>query len=114
MLAFNIQALDEDIREIAEYARTMSAEDVDEVIDYILAEVNLPVSYHGQTMTDAPVNSTTMTPSVSLCTQEPMPVLNDFAELPSSCSRGFQVVQVRQGAEERPRRVSDSLRGTQV
>jgi hypothetical protein len=89
VLAFDIQALDEDIIEVAEYARTMSAEDVNEVIDYILAEVNLSVLYHGQTMSDAPVNSTTMTPSVSLCTQEPMPVLNNFTELPSSCSRSF-------------------------
>jgi hypothetical protein len=95
VLAFDIQALDEDIIEAAEYARTMSAEDVDEMIDYILAEVNLSVSYHGRATTDAPVDSMTMTPSVSLCTQEPMPVLNDFTELPSPCSRSLQVVQVR-------------------
>jgi hypothetical protein len=105
VLAFDIQALDEDIKEVAEYAKTMSAEDVDEMIDHILAEVNLSVSYHDRTMTDAPVNSTAMTPSVSLCVQEPMPVLNDFTELPSSCSRNLQAVQVRPGAEERPRRV---------
>ena len=94
MLAFNIQALDEDLIEVAEYAKSMSAEDVDEVIDHILAEVNLSVSHHDRTMTDVPVNSTTMTPSVSLCSQEPIPVLNEFTELPSSCSRNFQAVQV--------------------
>ena len=44
MLAFDIPALGEDIEEVAEYARTMSAEDVDEMIDYILAEVNPSVS----------------------------------------------------------------------
>jgi hypothetical protein len=41
VLAFNIQALGEDIIEVAEYAKTMSAGDVDEMIDYILVEVNL-------------------------------------------------------------------------
>jgi hypothetical protein len=82
VLAFNIQALGEDIIEVAEYAKTMSAEDVDEVIDSILAEVYLFISYHNQMTADAPVNSTTMTPSVSLCIQEPMPVLNGFTELP--------------------------------
>ena len=46
MLAFNIQALGEDIIEVAEYAKTMSDKEVDEVIDYILVEVNLSVSYH--------------------------------------------------------------------
>jgi hypothetical protein len=91
-LASDSQALGEDIIDVAEYAKTMSAEDVNEMIDYILAEVNLSVSHHDRTMTDAPVNSTTMIPSVSLCIQEPMPVLNDFAELPSSCSRGLQAV----------------------
>ena len=60
----------------------MSSDDVNEMIDYILAEVSLSVPYHDRTMTDAPTNSTTTTQSVSLCTQEPMPVLNDFAELP--------------------------------
>ena len=100
MLASDIQALGEDIIEIAEYARAMSTEDVNEMIDYILAEVNLSVSHHDRTMTDAPVNSTSMTPSVSLGIQEPMPVLNDFTELPSSCSRNLQDVQVRSGAEE--------------
>jgi hypothetical protein len=49
VLAFDIQALGEDIVEVAEYATTMSAEDVDEVIDYILAEVNLSDSYHDRT-----------------------------------------------------------------
>jgi hypothetical protein len=103
VLAFDIGALGEDIREVAEYAKTMSAEDVDEMINYILAEVNLPVSHHDQTTTDAPFNSTTVTPSVSLYIQEPTPVLKDFTELPSSCSRNFQAVQVRRGAEKRPR-----------
>jgi hypothetical protein len=50
-LASNIQALGEDIIEAAEYAKTMSAEDVNEMIDYILAEVNLSVSHHDRTMT---------------------------------------------------------------
>jgi hypothetical protein len=100
VLASGIQVLGEDLIEVAEYAKTMSTEDVDEVIDYILAEVNLSVSYHGRKMTDASGNSTTMTSSVSLCIQEPMPVLSDFAELPSSCSRNFQTVQVRRGAEK--------------
>ena len=63
----------------------MSAEDVDGMIDHILAEVNLSVSYRDWTMTDAPVNSTITTLFVSLCIQELMPVLNDFIELPSSC-----------------------------
>ena len=61
MLASDIQALGEDIIEAAEYAETMSAEDVDEAIEYILAEVNLSVSYHNWTMTDSYVNSTTRT-----------------------------------------------------
>jgi hypothetical protein len=91
----------------------MSDKDVDEVIDHILTEVNLSDSYRDRTTADAPVDSTTMIPSVSLCIQVPMPVLSHFAELPSSCSRDLQVVQVRQGAEERPRRVSEGLRGTQ-
>ena len=95
MLAFDNQALGEDIIEVAKRAKTMSSEDVDEMIDYILAEVNLSVSHHDRTMTDVPVNSTTMTPSVSLCSQEPIPVLNEFTELPSSCSRNLQAVQVR-------------------
>ena len=38
-MASDVQALGEDIIKIAEYARTMSAEDVNEMIDYILAEV---------------------------------------------------------------------------
>jgi hypothetical protein len=46
VLAFDIQALGEDIIEVAEYAKNMSPEDVDEVIDHILAEVSLSVSYH--------------------------------------------------------------------
>ena len=92
MLAFDIQALDEDIKEVAEYAETMSAQDVDEMIDHILVEVNLFVSYHDQKMTDTHVNSTEMTPSVSLCVQDPVPVLNDFTELPSPRSRKCQVV----------------------
>ena len=46
MLAFGIQALGEDIKEVAEYAKNMSVEDVDEVIDHILAEVSLYVSHH--------------------------------------------------------------------
>jgi hypothetical protein len=94
VLASDIRDLGEDIAEVAEYAKTMSVEEVDEIIDHILAEVNLSVSHHDRTMTDASVNSTTMTPSVPLYFQEPMPVLNDFTELPSSCSRNFQAVQV--------------------
>jgi predicted RNase H-related nuclease YkuK (DUF458 family) len=94
VLASNIEALGDDIIEAAEYAKTMSAEDVNEMIDYILAEVNLSISHHDRTMTYALVNSTTMIPSVSLCIQGPMPVLNDFTELPSSCSRHLQTVQV--------------------
>jgi hypothetical protein len=43
-LALDIQDLGEDIIEVAEYAKSMSAEEVDEVIDYILAEVSLSVS----------------------------------------------------------------------
>ena len=109
MLAFDIQALGEDVIEVAEYAKTMSDEDVDEVIDHILAEVNLSVSYHDRATADAPVNSTKMIPSVSLCIRVPMPVLNDFTELPSSCSRKFPTLQVRRGAEKRPRRVPESL-----
>jgi hypothetical protein len=99
-LASDSQALGEDIIEAAEYAKTMSAEDVDEIIDYILSEVNFSISHHDRTVTDAPVNSTAMISSVSLCVQEHMPVLNDPTELPSSCSRNLQAVQVRQGAEE--------------
>ena len=76
MLASDIQALGEDLVEVADYAKTMSDEDVDEVVDYILAEVNLSISYREQTMTDAPVNSTKMTPSVSLYIREPISVLN--------------------------------------
>ena len=113
MLAFDTQALGEDITEVAEYAKTMSAEDVDEVIDHILTEVNLSLLHHDRTTTDAPVNSTTTTPLVSLCNQEPMPVLSDFTELPSSCPRNLQAVQVRRGAEKRPRRVSETPPRTQ-
>ena len=93
-MAFNMQALGEDLIEVADYAKTMSDEDVDEVIDYILAEVNLSDSYHGQTTADAPDNSTTMTPSVSLYIQKTILVLSDFTELPSSCSRNLQAIQV--------------------
>jgi hypothetical protein len=89
VLASNIHILSEDVIEAAEYAKTMSAEDVDEVIDHILAEVNLSNSYHNRMMADAPVNSMAMTPSVVLCTQESVPVLNDFTELSSSCSRNL-------------------------
>jgi hypothetical protein len=46
VLAFDLQALDEDIREVAEYAKNMSVEDVDEMIDHIVAEVNLSFSHH--------------------------------------------------------------------
>ena len=100
MLASGIQVLGEDLIEVAEYAKTMSTEDVDEVIDYILAEVNPSVPYHDRTMTDASGNSTTMTSSVSFCIQGPMPVLSIFTELPSSRSRNLQAVQVRRGAEK--------------
>jgi hypothetical protein len=93
-LAFDTQWHDEDIFKIAEYAKTMSAEDVDEVIDHILVEVNLSVSYRDRTIADAPVKSTAMTMSVSLYIQEPMLVLNHFTELPSSYPRNFPVVQV--------------------
>jgi hypothetical protein len=82
VLAFDIQALGEDIAEVAEHAKKMSAEDVDEVIDRILAEESLSVSYHDRTTADAPVNSTAMTPSVSSCTQEPMPVLTISQNFP--------------------------------
>jgi hypothetical protein len=95
VLASDSQALGEDVIEAAKYAKTMSAEDVDGMIDYILAEVNLSVSRYDRTMTYASVHSTAMTPSVSLCIQEPMLVLNDSTELPSSCSRNLQAVQVR-------------------
>jgi hypothetical protein len=67
VLASNTQILSEDIIEATEYAKTMSAEDIDGVIDHILAEVNLSVSYHDRTTADAPVNSTKTTPSVSSC-----------------------------------------------
>ena len=109
MLAFDIQALGEDIIEVAEYAKTMSAEDVDEMIDHILEEVNLSGSYCDRTTADTPANSTTMIPSASLCIQIPMQVLNHFTELPSSCSRNLQAVQVRPGAEGRPRRIPEGL-----
>lgn len=39
-----MQALGPDIAEAVEYSKTMSAEEVEEVIDHILAEVNLFVS----------------------------------------------------------------------
>jgi hypothetical protein len=100
VLAYNIQALGEDIIEVAEYAKTMSAEDVDEMIDHVLAEVNLSVSHHDRTITNGSVNSTIMTSSVSLSPWEPVPVLSDFTELSSSSSRNFQTVQVRRGAEK--------------
>jgi hypothetical protein len=61
VLAFDIQALGEDIIEVAEYAKIMSAEDVEEVIGYILSEVNLSDSYHDRKTADALVNSMTMT-----------------------------------------------------
>jgi hypothetical protein len=71
VLAFDIQAFGGYIIEAAEYAQTMSAEDVDEMIDYILAEVNLYVLYHNRTTANAPIDSTAMTLSVSLCIQNP-------------------------------------------
>jgi hypothetical protein len=64
-------------------------------------------------MAEAPVKSMPMTPSVSSCIKEPIPVLTDPTELPSSCSRNLQAVQVRPGAEKQQRRVSEGLRGTQ-
>jgi hypothetical protein len=67
VLESNTQILSEGIIEATEYAKTMSAEDIDRVIDHILAEVNLSVSYHDRTTADAPVNSTKMTPLVSSC-----------------------------------------------
>jgi hypothetical protein len=82
VLAFNIQALGEDIIEVAEYAKTMSADDVNEVIDYILAEVSLSVSYHDRTTPDASINSTGMTLLVSSCIQEPTPVLTISQNFP--------------------------------
>ena len=112
MLASDIQALGEDIIEAAEYAKTMSAEEVDEVIDHILAEVNLSVSYYDRTMADAFFNSMTRILSVSLFVQEPPPVLNDSTELPSSSYRSFQAIQIRRDAEKQPCRVSENLPGT--
>ena len=94
MLAFGVQALGEDLIEVAEYAKTMSNEDVDEAIAHILAEVSLSDSYYDRTTADTPVNSMAMIPSASLCIQIPMPVLNHFTELPSSCYRDLQAVQV--------------------
>jgi hypothetical protein len=102
VLAFGVQALGEDLIEVAEYAKTMSNKDVDEVIDYILAEVTLSVSYHDQTMTDAYFYSITMTLLVCLCIRERMLILSDSTELPSSCSRNLQAIQARPGAEKRP------------
>lgn len=95
MLASEIQALGPDILEAAEYARTMSAEDVDEVIEHILVEVNPFVLHKGGTMADLSFNSTIRILSVSLYIKEPVSVLNDFTELPSSCSRSLQTVQIR-------------------
>jgi hypothetical protein len=52
VLAFGVQALGEDLIEVAEYAKTMSSEDVDEVIAHILAEVSLSDSYYDRTTAD--------------------------------------------------------------
>jgi hypothetical protein len=82
------------------------------VIDHILAEVNLSISYYDRTMADAFVNSMTRILSVSLSVQEPAPVLNNSTELPSSSYRSFQTIQVRRDAEKRPRQVSENLPGT--
>lgn len=51
----------------------MSAEDIEDVIDHILAEVRFFVSCYGRTMADTSANSTTKTLSVSLYTSEPAP-----------------------------------------
>ena len=67
MLAFGIQDLGEDITEAAKRTETMSDEEVNEVIDYILEEVNPSISYRDRTTPDASINSTGMTLSVSLC-----------------------------------------------
>ena len=45
-----MQALGPDVAEAVEYSKTMSAEEVDEVIDHILAEVNVFFSQWDRTM----------------------------------------------------------------
>jgi len=76
-----------------EYAKTMSAKDVDEVIDYILEEVEFSVLCYDRTMIDLSFNSTIMILLASLCIRKPIPaVLNNFTELPSSCSGSLQTV----------------------
>ena len=51
-----------------EHAKTMSARDVDEVIDYILEEVEFSDLCYDRTMIDLSFNSTTTILLASLCT----------------------------------------------
>jgi hypothetical protein len=68
VLTSGIQALGPDIFEAAEYAKNMSARDVNEVIDYIFVEVKFFVSFVLRPNIDLSFGSTTMILSVSLCT----------------------------------------------
>jgi len=89
--ATEIQALGPDIVEAAEYAKTMSAEDVDEMIDHILVEVGLFVSYCDRTTTDKSTNSMARTLLVSLSAEESVPALTISQNFPprvlEACTR---------------------------
>lgn len=68
MLTSDIQALGPDILEATEYARTMPAEDIEEVIEYILVEVKFIVLCYDRTMIDLSFDSTKKILLVSLYT----------------------------------------------
>jgi len=68
VLTSDIQALGPDILEATEYARTMPAEDIEEVIEYILVEVKFIVLCYDRTMIDLSFDSTKKILLVSLYT----------------------------------------------
>ena len=73
----------------------MSAKDVDEVIDHILAEVNLFVPHYDRKMDRYIRQQHDKDPVSGFVRLVTVLVLNDPAELPSSCSRNLQAVQVQ-------------------
>lgn len=64
-LTFDIQALGPDLIEAAKYAQSMSAEDVDDIIDYILEEVEF-FTPKSDAITHSPLDSMKTIPSVPL------------------------------------------------
>ena len=93
-MAADIQALGPDVIEAAEYAKRMSREEIEEVIDHILENVgSLSAS----------------------CKAIPNPTVVSFLiawqgpKLPSPCARGGQRVQVRRDSPGRSTSVPEGL-----